>query len=106
MLAQLAGKDEADGGLDLARGDRRLLAVRRELCKVNMLAMSHENSAKEKRTGSLGCDALEDIVDERVQDGHGLVGDTSVRVHLLEYCASQVKASQLHAQRKHKTDRN
>jgi len=51
--------------------------------------MTHANSAKEKRTGSLGCDALEDIVDERVQDGHGLVGDTSVRVHLLEYCASQ-----------------
>jgi hypothetical protein len=23
-------------------------------------------------------------VDERVQDGHGTVGDTSVRVHLLE----------------------
>ena len=29
-------------------------------------------------------DPLEDVVDERVEDEHGLVGDTSVRVDLLE----------------------
>lgn len=34
--------------------------------------------------GGLGGDALEDVVDERVQDGHGAVGDTSVWVDLLE----------------------
>lgn len=41
--------DVADGGLDLARRDRRLLRAR-------------------------GLDdALEDVVDKRVEDGHGLV---------------------------------
>ena len=37
--------------------------------------------------GELGCltgDALEDVVDEGVQDGHGTVGDTGVWVDLLE----------------------
>jgi len=53
VLGELAGQDEADGGLDLARGDGRLLVVRREL-------------------GRLGRDALEDVVDERVEDQHGL----------------------------------
>ena len=37
------------------------------------------------RTGCFRCNALKDIVDERVEDGHGLVGDTGVRVHLLEH---------------------
>lgn len=68
MLGQLAGQDEPDRRLDLARGDGRLLVVGSKL-------------------GGLGRDALEDVVDERVQDGHGAVGDTSVRVHLLEDCA-------------------
>ena len=35
-------------------------------------------------TGSLGSNALEDVVDEGVEDGHRLVGDTSIRVDLLE----------------------
>ena len=43
----------------------RLLVVRREL-------------------GRLRGDSLEDVVDERVEDGHGLVGDSSVGVDLLE----------------------
>ena len=30
-------------------------------------------------------DLLEDVVDERVHDGHRLGGDTGVRVHLLEH---------------------
>ena len=38
----------------------------------------------ERRTGRLGRDALEDIVDERVQDGHSLVRDTRVGVDLLQ----------------------
>lgn len=37
-----------------------------------------------RRTGSLGSDALKDIVDEAVEDRHGFVGDTSVGVDLLE----------------------
>ena len=32
VLRQLAGKDETDSCLDLARGDGRLLGVGRELC--------------------------------------------------------------------------
>lgn len=54
-------------GLNLARRDGRLLVVCGKL-------------------GGLGGDALEDVVDERVQDGHGTVGDTSVGVDLLENC--------------------
>lgn len=52
-------------GLDLSRRDGGLLVVSGEL-------------------GGLGCDALEDIVDEGVQDGHGTVRDTGVWVNLLE----------------------
>lgn len=61
MLGELSGEDETDSGLDLTRRDGRAVVVRSEL-------------------GSLGCDALENVVDERVEDGHGLVGDTSVGV--------------------------
>lgn len=34
--------------------------------------------------GGLGGDALKDVVDERVQDRHGTVGNTSIGVDLLE----------------------
>ena len=54
-------------GLDLTRRDGGLLVVGGKL-------------------RGLGGDALEDVVDERVQDGHGAVGDTSVGVDLLEDC--------------------
>ena len=54
-------------GLDLSGRDGRLLVVGSKL-------------------GSLGSDALEDVVDERVQDGHGTVGYTGVGVDLLEDC--------------------
>ena len=37
----------------------------------------------------LGGDALEDVVDEGVEDGHGAVGDTSVGVDLLEDCKTR-----------------
>ena len=36
------------------------------------------------RTGSLSRNTFEDVVDEGVEDGHRLVGDTGVRMHLLE----------------------
>lgn len=38
----------------------------------------------EQRTGSFGGNPLKYIVDKRVKDGHRLVGDTGVRVDLLE----------------------
>ena len=45
MLGELSRQDESDGCLNLTRRDGRLLVVRSEL-------------------GSLGSDALEDVVDE------------------------------------------
>ncbi len=36
------------------------------------------------KAGSLSSDALEDVIDKRVYDAHGLGGDASVRVDLLE----------------------
>ena len=65
VLGELAGEDEAHGGLDLARGQRRLLVVAGQ-------------------TAGLGGNALEDVVDEGVHDGHSLLGDTSIRMDLLE----------------------
>ncbi len=66
MLGKLAREDEADRGLDLPRRDGRALVVLRKL-------------------GGLDGDTLKDVVDERVQDRHGLVRDTSVGVDLLEH---------------------
>lgn len=65
MLGQLSGKDQSAGGLNLSRRDGGSVVVDSQL-------------------GSLGGDSLENVGDERVQDGHGLVGDTSVGVDLLE----------------------
>ena len=65
MLGELTGEEEADGGLDLAGGESVLLVVSDE-------------------AGALGSDLLEDIVDERVHDAHGSLGDSSFWVHLLE----------------------
>ena len=65
MLGELTGEEEADGGLDLAGGEGVLLVVADE-------------------AGRLRGDLLEDVVDERVHDGHGSLGDTGLGVHLLE----------------------
>jgi hypothetical protein len=65
VLGELAGQQEADGGLYLAAGDRRAAVVVRQ-------------------AGGLGGDALEDVVDEAVHDGHGLAADARVWVDLLE----------------------
>lgn len=42
-------------------------------------------------TRRLSRDALEDIVDEGVKNSHCLVGDTSVGMHLLEYCNNEYR---------------
>ena len=65
VLAQFSGQVETDGRLDLAAGDRVFLVV-------------------VSQSGSLGGDPLEDVVDERVHDAHGLAGDASVGVNLLQ----------------------
>ena len=65
MLSELTGEEETDGSLDLTGGEGVLLVVANE-------------------TGGLGGDLLEDVVDERVHDGHGSLGDAGLGVHLLE----------------------
>uniref|UniRef100_A0A453JHP8 Uncharacterized protein n=2 Tax=Aegilops tauschii subsp. strangulata TaxID=200361 RepID=A0A453JHP8_AEGTS len=77
VLGELAGEDEAYGGLDLPGGDGGLLVVAGEL-------------------GGLAGELLEDVVDEGVHDGHGLGGDTDVGVHLLQHL-EDVDLVRLHA---------
>uniref|UniRef100_A0A8R7UQR9 Uncharacterized protein n=1 Tax=Triticum urartu TaxID=4572 RepID=A0A8R7UQR9_TRIUA len=77
VLGELAGEDEADGGLDLPGGDGGLLVVAGQL-------------------GGLAGELLEDVVDEGVHDGHGLGGDADVGVHLLEHL-EDVDLVRLHA---------
>ena len=65
VLGKLTREHEADGGLDLPRREGGLLVVGGEL-------------------SGLSGDALEDVVDEGVHDGHTLLADTGVGVDLLE----------------------
>ena len=65
MLGQFTGEEKPDGSLDFPGGDGGPLVV-------------------VGKTGGLGGDALEDVVDEGVHDGHGLGADASVGVDLLE----------------------
>ena len=66
VLGKLTGKEKADGGLDLAGREGALLVVAGQ-------------------TGGLKGEALEDVVDERVQDGHSALGDAGVGVNLLQH---------------------
>ena len=63
VIGQLPREDEAHRRLDLAGGHGGLLVVASQL-------------------GGLGGDLLENVVDEGVQDGHGLGADARVGVHL------------------------
>ena len=63
VLGKLSREDEADSGLDFAGRDRGALVV-------------------VGQTGGLGGDALEDVVHERVHDGHRLAGYARVGVDL------------------------
>ena len=66
MLGQFTGEEQPDGSLDLPGGDGGPLVV-------------------VGQSGSLSSDTFEDIVDEGVHDAHGLGGDTSVGVDLLQH---------------------
>ena len=66
VLGQLSGKEKSDGSLHFSRGDGRPLVVVGE-------------------AGSFGADSLEDVVHERVHDGHGLRRDSGVGVDLLQH---------------------
>ena len=65
MLCKLTRKHETNCGLDLSGRKSRLLVVGSKL-------------------SCLGCDTLEDIVDEGIHDGHSLLGDSGIGVDLLE----------------------
>ena len=65
MLGQLSGEEEPDSSLDLPGGDGGPLVV-------------------VGQAGSLSSNPLEDVVDKGVHDAHGLGGDASVGVDLLQ----------------------
>ncbi len=65
VLGEITRQEKTDSGMDLSGGDDGTPAV-------------------VGKTGGLGSDALEDVVHEVVHDGHGLAGDSCVRVHLLQ----------------------
>ena len=66
VLGQLTGQKQTDGRLDFPASDGRTLVV-------------------VGKTGRLSSDALENVVDEAVHDGHGFGGDASVGVDLLQH---------------------
>jgi len=66
VLGKLTGEEQADGRLDLAGREGALLVVAGQ-------------------AGGLKGEALEDVVDERVQDGHSALGDAGVGVNLLQH---------------------
>ena len=66
MFGQFTRQQEPDGSLDLPAGDSGPLVV-------------------VGKTGGLSSNPLENVVHERVHDGHGLGGDASVRVDLLQH---------------------
>lgn len=65
VFREFTGKQKPDGGLDFPTGDGAPLVV-------------------VGKTRGFGSDTLENVVHERVHDGHGLAADTSVRVHLFQ----------------------
>ena len=66
VLGELTREEEPDSSLDLTRGDGGPLVV-------------------VSKSAGLGSDSLKQVVDERVHDAHGLGGDSSVRVDLLQH---------------------
>ena len=66
VLSKLTGQKQTNSSLNLATGDGRTLVV-------------------VSQTRSFGSNALENVVDKAVHDGHSLGADASVRVHLLEH---------------------
>ena len=65
VLGQFSGQEQTNSRLDLATRDRRTTVV-------------------VSQTGSLGSDALEDVVHKAVHDAHRLRADAGVWVHLLQ----------------------
>ena len=66
MLGQLTGQEKTDGSLNFPGSDGRAAVVVGE-------------------TRGLGGNALKDVVDKAVHDGHGFGGNSSVGVNLLQH---------------------
>ena len=66
VLGQFTGEKQTDGGLDLSGGDGAPSVV-------------------VGQSASFSSNALEDVVDKGVHDGHGLAGHSGVRVDLLQH---------------------
>jgi len=56
-----------------------------EASSVSVASILHDNYVTSLLTGCLCRDTLKDIIDKRVQDGHSLVGDTGIGMHLLQH---------------------
>ena len=65
VLGQLSREKQTNSSLDFSAGDGGSTVV-------------------VSQTGSLGSNTLEDVIDEGVHDGHGLAGDASVGMDLLQ----------------------
>jgi hypothetical protein len=65
VLGEFTREDKTNSGLDFTRRDGGTLVVGSQL-------------------GGFRSNTFKDIIDEGVQDGHGLVGDTSIGVNLLQ----------------------
>jgi len=98
VLRQFTRQDQAYRCLYLTGRDGRLLGVRGELCS----SIRHHPSTQRKfrLTGRFSRDALKDIVDEGIENSHRFIGNTSVRVHLLQHCTLESARA-----RKYKTRR-
>jgi len=66
VLGQLTRQHQAHSSLDLTRGDGGLLVVASQASR-------------------LPSNLVKDVVDEGVEDGHGLGGNARVGVHLLQH---------------------
>ena len=77
VLGELSREKQSDSGLDLARGDGGPLVV-------------------VSQTAGLGSDSLEEIVDERVHDGHRLRRYSSVRMDLLQHLQGTMSRCRSH----------
>jgi hypothetical protein len=65
VLCQFTGQDQTNRSLNFTRRDGGTLVISSQF-------------------GSLGSDTFENVIDKRVHDGHGLVGDTGFGVDLFE----------------------
>ena len=63
--------------------------------RLNLATAQSSLLAESRKTTSLGGNAIKDIVDEGVHDGHALLGDSRIRVDLLEN-AVNVSRPRLH----------